>query len=301
MKKQMDKFKSINNFNVLKVFLDRKNIIKMDDREYLKSLYEIKMKKKLELDNPKTFNEKLQWLKLYDRKDIYTTMVDKYEVKEYVKNIIGEEYIIPTIGVYDSFDKIDFDKLPNQFVIKCTHDSGSTIICKDKNEFNIKRAKKDIERCIDTNFFYTFREWPYKNVKPRIIIEKYMKNSNDDELIDYKFYCFNGKVDYVMICTGRQQGDTKFYYYNDKWELQKDMSYDGINLKGELSLEKPINLDKMFEMVRNLSKGFKFIRIDLYEIQKKIYFGEFTFFPSAGFDNGRTTKAEKYLNDSLKI
>ena len=183
--------KKNNIYNIIR-FLSNKNSINwIPDSIVLKCIYRSELNKKLNLNNPKTFNEKLQWLKLYDRKDIYTTMVDKYEAKKYVAGIIGEEYIIPTIGIYNSFDEIDFDKLPKRFVMKCTHDSGGIIICKDKSNFNKVLAKKKIEKSLKKNYYYGGREWPYKNVKPRIIIEEYMEDKKHHELRDYKIFCFN--------------------------------------------------------------------------------------------------------------
>ena len=178
--------------------LDHINLIKLSDKKYIELRYFSLFLKELNLDNPKSFNEKLQWLKLYDRNSEYTKMVDKYEVKKYVSNIIGEEYIIPTIGIYNSFDEIDFKKLPNKFVIKCTHDSGGLVVCKDKNKLDKNNAKKKIEKSLKTNYYYCGREWPYKNVKPRIIIEKYMCTKEQKELIDYKFFCFNGNPKIIL-------------------------------------------------------------------------------------------------------
>ena len=185
------------------IYLAKKNKIYIRDDYFLKLQYKDIIGKKLNLENPKTFNEKLQWLKLNDRKDIYTTMVDKYEVKDYVANIIGKEYVIPTLGIYDKFEDINFENLPNQFVMKCTHDSGSTIVCKDKSKLNIKQIKNKLNKFLKKNFYYEGREWPYKNVKPRIIIEQYMENDNGTPIADYKFYCFSGKSNYVMVCTER--------------------------------------------------------------------------------------------------
>ena len=166
----------------------------MDDETYLRKYYKLRMGKELNLENPQTFNEKLQWLKLHDRKDIYTTMVDKYEVKKYVSNIIGEQYIIPTYGVWDRFDDIDFDSLPEQFVLKCTHDSGGLIIVRDKSKLDIKAAKKKINKCLKRNYYSHGREWPYKNVKPCVVAEAYMEDDATSELRDYKFFCFDGEV-----------------------------------------------------------------------------------------------------------
>ena len=169
-------------------WLDNKRIITLNDKKYVEILYHKKTKEKLNLEDPKTFNEKLQWLKLYDRNPEYTKMVDKYEGKEYVADIIGKEYVIPTLGIWEKFKDIDFEKLPNQFVLKCTHDSGSTIICKDKEKFDYKAAEKKIKKALKVNYYYLSREWPYKNIKPRIIAEKYMVDESKTELKDYNFY-----------------------------------------------------------------------------------------------------------------
>ena len=202
------------------LFLDRKNIIRINDELYLKMMYWIRLNKKLNLDNPKGFNEKLQWLKLYDRQEKYTKMVDKYEAKKYVSNIIGEEYIIPTIGIYENFDEINFDELPNKFVMKCTHDSGGIVICRDKKNFDINIAKKKINKCLKTNYYYPGREWPYKNVKPRIIIEKYMEEKNFTQLNDYKFMCFDGKVKCCFVCSERDNKNEGLAvtFFDENWE-----------------------------------------------------------------------------------
>ena len=284
------------------IWLDNKNIIKLDDTTYLKLEYKIVMEEKLNLENPKTLNEKLQWLKLNNKQKIYTEMVDKYEVKKYIKKIIGEEYVIPTIDVFKKFEDIDFNKLPNQFVLKCTHDSGSTVVCKNKENFNINKAKKKINKALKTKFYKFGREYPYKDVEPRIICEKYMENKDGTPINDYKFYCFNGKAYYVMICTERETGNPKFYYFDRQGVLQKDMSLDGKELKIEKEiLDKSIDLNKMFEIAEKLSKNIKFVRTDLYSINDKIYFGEFTFFPSSGFDNTRTKECDEQLTKYLEI
>lgn len=250
------------------------------DKLYLKILYKCRVGKKINLKEPITFNEKLQWLKLYDRKDIYTTMVDKYEVKEYVANMIGEDYIIPTLGVYDKFEDIDFDKLPNQFVLKCTHDSGGIIICKDKEKFDVDNAKKIINKHLKNNYYYWGREWPYKNVKPRIIIEPYMEDKKYKELVDYKIMCFNGKAKMEFTCTERfSQGTLKVTFFDLEWnKLPFERKYKASDKK----IEKPVNFKKMIELSEKLSKDITFVRIDWYEINGKLYFGEMTFYPGSG-------------------
>lgn len=293
--------KYIKNPKKIILFLMNKGHFKwLSDKKYLKLKYQLTMKKKLNLDNPQTFNEKLQWLKLYDKNPEYVKMVDKYEAKKYVANIIGYEYIIPTLGIWNDFEEIDFENLPNQFVLKPTHTSGDIFICKDKSKINYKILKKQVNKWLKKNYYYVHREWPYKNVKPRIIAEQYMEDESG-ELMDYKIYAFNGKCDYVMVCFDRMKNETKFFYYNDKWELQKDFSKDGKKYGDEIKIHKPIHLDKMFSLAKDLSKNIPFVRVDFYEVKEKIFFGELTFFPSAGFDNERTEEVEIYLDKALKI
>lgn len=180
----------------------------MDDETFLKMAYKRKFGKELDLNNPVTFNEKLQWLKLNDQKPEYTEMVDKFLAKKYVASIIGQEHIIPTLGVWSHFDDIDFDELPTQFVLKCTHDSGGLVVCKDKNNLNKKAAKKKIENSMKTNYYKGGREWPYKNVKPQIIAEEYMEDISGNGLTDYKFYCFNGDPKYLYVSNGMDNHET---------------------------------------------------------------------------------------------
>ena len=253
----------------------------ISDEKYLKKTFKKAMKKELDLNSPKTFNEKLQWLKLNDREDIYTTMVDKYEVKKYVADIIGEEYIIPTLGVWDKFDDIDFDKLPNQFVLKCTHDSGGIYICKDKSKMNRKKIRTKFKLIMKRNFYYRFREWPYKNVKPRIIAEKYMVDESGYDLKDYKIFCFNGIADMILVCKDRntKKGLTEDFF---------DTNWNHLNMKrpnhdnSKDKITKPVVLDKMLELSKLLANNLPFVRIDFYNISGKLYFGEFTFYPGGG-------------------
>lgn len=273
----------------------------LPDKMYLKIMYKKRLGKKLNLKNPQTFNEKLQWLKLYDRKPEYSKMVDKYEAKEYAAKVIGEEHIIKTYGVWDKFDDIEFDKLPNQFVLKCTHDSGGIVICTDKEKLDMTKAKEKIEKSLKNNYYYEGREWPYKNVKPRIIAEEYMEDKTLGELRDYKFYCFDGKADYVMVCVDRKSGHPKFYYMDRTGKIKKEMSFDGMALKEDIKIIDNAKLKEMFNIAEKLSNGYKFLRIDLYNVDGEIYFGEYTFFPSAGFDNTRPEFASDYLDKMLKL
>lgn len=262
-------------------FIDYKGFIHLSDNIYLKLRFYQKMNKKLNLSNPKTFNEKLQWLKLNDRKYIYTIMVDKYEAKEYVANIIGKEYIIPTIGIYNSFDEINFDKLPNHFVIKCTHDSGGLIICKDKTKLNIKNARKKIQKSLKRNYYYSEREWPYKNVKPRIIIEEYMEDNKSSDLKDYKLFCFNGKPEFTLVCSERFSSNNMCKtYFDNNWKPLN--LYEG-NHKHDENIISPTNFEMMKKYAQKLSHDIPFLRVDFYEINGRIYFGELTFYPNGGF------------------
>jgi len=263
-------------------YLDKYNFIRLPDKLFLNILYYKYFGKEICFNNPKTFNEKIQWLKLYDRKDIYTTMVDKNAVKKYVADIIGEQYIIPTIGVYEKFDDIDFDKLPNQFVMKCTHDSGGVAICEDKMKFDIKKAKKKICKSLKRNYYYEGREWPYKNVKPRIIIENYMRNEKCSELIDYKFFCFNGTPEFILTCSERFSSDNMCEtFFDTNWNLM-NIREGGHRI--DEKIPKPKNLSLMLDYAKKLAADIPFVRIDFYEINNNVYFGEITFFPAGGYE-----------------
>ena len=271
----------------------------ISDKLYLKIKFWIEMGYWMNFSEPMKFNEKLQWLKLYDRKPEYTKMVDKIGAKELVAERIGEEYIIPTIGVYDTFDEINFDSLPNQFVIKCSHDSGGTYVCQDKLDMNIDFVRKKINKSLKSNYYRKFREWPYKNVKPRIIIEKYMEDESGD-LADYKFSCFNGNAHNVMICYDRKSNDTKFYFFNRKWELLR-YNKRGLIAPENFTLPKPKELDKMFDIAEKLSKSIPYARIDLYNINGQIYFGEITFYPQSGFDSNLLEETDKLFGNLINI
>ena len=254
----------------------------MPDDIYLGHMFKAKVGYPLNFTSPQTFNEKLQWLKLHDRKPIYTTMVDKYAVKDYVASVIGEQYIIPTLGVWDNFDDIDFDALPDQFVLKCTHDSGGLVICKDKSKLDIKKAKKKINKSLHRNYYYMFREWPYKNVKPRIIAEKYIEDHSTSELCDYKFFCFNGTAKCYKVDFDRFISHTANYFTIDG-ELMK-LGEEVCPPNFEKEIPTPENLDKMKEFAEKLSTTLPFLRADFYDVDGKLYFGEMTFYPASGFE-----------------
>lgn len=254
----------------------------MSDKYYLSILWKMTMGYKLDWKNPKTFNEKLQWLKLYDRNPLYTTLVDKYRVKQWVADTIGEQYVIPTLAVYNTVDEIDLAKLPDQFVLKCNHDSGSVVICRDKSKFDLEAAKKKLEKGLKCNFYWEAREWPYKNVKRCVFAEKYIQDFEDDGLVDYKFYCFDGMVDCVMACLDRHIKHPRFYFFDREWNLKR-WNVWGEEAPDNFSLPMPKGLDKMFELASVLSKGIPFVRVDLYNIAGYIQFGEMTFYPNGGF------------------
>lgn len=272
----------------------------MSDEYYIKVVWKQCMGYELDLDNPKTFNEKLQWLKLHDRNPLYTTLVDKYEVKKWVAQRIGKEHVIPVLAVYDSVDEIDMDALPAQFVLKCNHDCGSIVICKDKAAFDLQSAKEKLDKALKKNYYWETREWPYKGVRPRIIAEEY-KEDYSGELRDYKVYAFNGKCDYLMLCVGRSEGETRFLYYDRSWNMHKELSYDGLNYGDSINVEKPANLDSIFTFAQLLSVGIPFVRVDFYESFGELFFGEMTLYPSAGFGGNRTPDLDRYLNEQLVL
>lgn len=253
------------------------------DKTYLKWLFRLNMGRRLDLNNPQTFGEKMQWLKLYNRKPEYTQMVDKYEAKKYVANIIGEEYIIPTLGVWDKFDDIDFDKLPDQFVLKTTHGGGNTgvVICKDKSTLDKDTAKRKLNRSLKSDIYRTLKEWPYKDVKKRIIAEKFIDSEGHQDLPDYKFYCFNGEPAYCQVIRDRNTKET-IDFYDMEWNHMPFVGLNPVAKNGLKSVMKPKHLSEMVNICQKLATGIPFSRIDLYLVNEKIYFGEITFFPASG-------------------
>lgn len=248
-----------------------------DDATFIKLKWKVSdMQYLLNLENPKTFSEKLQWLKLHDRKPIYTTMVDKVEAKKYVASIIGEEYIIPTIAVWNSVDEIDWNVLPSQFVMKCSHDSGGIVICKDKSKLNKRKATEIMRKGLKRRYFWQNREWPYKDVIPRIIVEEYMEDKETNELRDYKFFCFDGVVKALFIASERQKKgeETKFDFFDENYN---HLPIINGHPNAAVIPQKPIRFEDMKVLASKLSKGFPHLRVDFYEMNGKIYFGELTF------------------------
>lgn len=258
----------------------------MDDEAYLKRKYKACMGKELNLDSPQTFNEKLQWLKLHACKPEYTMMVDKYAVRKYIANTIGKEYLIPLLGVWDNPDDIDFDSLSNQFVLKCNHNSGlGMCICKDKNKLDIAKVKAELRKGLQQDYYLTNREWPYKNVARKIIAEKFMEDDNDNAdlgLIDYKFFCFNGTPKFAYVAQGAAKAyKSKINMMDLEWKSMPFQRTD--HPQFEKVPDKPINFQKMVELSKILAKDIPFVRVDFYEINSKLFFGELTFFPGSGY------------------
>ncbi|WP_317198270.1 ATP-grasp fold amidoligase family protein, partial [Bacteroides thetaiotaomicron] len=251
------------------------------DEIYVRVEYFIVFGKRLRLKNPQTYSEKLQWLKLHEGDPIYTRMVDKAEAKKYVTEIIGEEYIIPTYGVWNHFDEIDFDKLPDQFVLKTTHDSGGVIICKDKKTLDKNAAKVKLEKSLKNDYYYTSKEWPYKNVVPRIIAEKYMEDESG-ELCDYKLFCFDGKMKALFIATDRFTSgeETKFDFFDENFN---HLPFTNGHPNATKPIKKPESFQQMKDLAEKLSQKIPHVRVDFYCTNGKIYFGELTFFHWGGF------------------
>ena len=283
----------------LALFLLHKTARLWPDKLFLEIKFRLMMGQKLDLNTPKTFNEKLQWLKLYNRRSEYTTMVDKYAVKQYVSDKIGEQYIIPTLGVWNSVDDIDWDILPKQFVLKTTHGGGGggVVICKDKTTFDKESVKIRLQKSLDCDIYLNFREWPYKDVPKRIIAEQYMTDESTVELKDYKFFCFNGSVRCFKVDFDRFISH-KANYYSREAEL---LPFGEVCCMPDFTriFEKPKNFDKMIEIVESLAKGIPFVRIDLYNSNGNIYFGEITFFPAGGMGKFAPDEWDEKLGELL--
>lgn len=253
----------------------------MSDRYFIRVAWKQFRGFELDIEHPRTYNEKLQWLKLYDHNPLYTVLVDKYRVKKWVADRVGEEHVIPTLSVYESVDDILLDELPEQFVLKCNHDSGSVVVCKNKEEFDFDTNRRKLEKALKTNYYWVSREWPYKNVKRIVMAEPML---SDSDIKDYKIYCFDGKPFMVLVVSERfSNGDGPFFSYYDLQGNLLPIKWGGENNpKGEV-LE-PESLERMVELATILSQGLPQVRIDFYDIGGHIYFGEYTFFDSAGFD-----------------
>lgn len=277
----------------------------LPDKMYLSLRYRCQMGRWIDWKNPTLYQEKLQWLKVYNHQEVYTKMVNKISAKEYVANVIGEKYIIPTLGVWEHFDEINFDDLPSQFVLKTNNGGGNSgvVVCKDKTTLNKEVAKRRLEKSLKSSIYKNCREWPYRNIIPRIFAETYMEDNsefNEGGLTDYKFTCFNGKADNVMVCCNRQSGDTKFYFFDQKWNLLP-LNKRGKETNPNFKLPKPNCMDEMFDIAGKLSEGIPFLRVDLYFVNNRPYFGETTFFPTSGFDQNILPETEILFGNKIEL
>lgn len=264
---------------VLKQVLKKSEML--SDSDLIKLRYYMIFDKHIDLENPKTFNEKLQWFKLYDHNEKYHTLVDKYAVRDFVAEKIGEEYLIPLCGgPWNSVEEIDFSSLPEQFVIKCTHDSQSVTVCRDKASADIDAIKNKLSKAMKADYYKFGREWAYKDVKPRIVAEKMIIDSEGNLPNDYKFFCFKGQPKMIQVDYDRFSGHKRRLYSAD-WEIIPCKYEYADDEKHEI--EKPPMLENMLEVCRKLSEGLEFVRVDLYNVDGKIYFGEMTFYPESGF------------------
>lgn len=268
------------------------------DEMYLKMVYRIKMHMPLNLSNPYLYNEKLQWLKLYDHQDFYTKMVDKYEMKQFVIDRIGEGHVVPLLGMWDKFEDIDFSNLPNRFVLKASNDQGSVIVCNNKENLNLDKSKKILNNSLKNNFFYVGREWPYKNVKPRIIAEELLEsNTGHKGLTDYKFFCFNG-VPRIMYISNDLDDEPKTDFFDMDFN-RLDMRMRDKNSEGEV--EKPEFFEDMKKAAEKLSVGIPQLRVDFYCTKENYYVGELTFFHNGGFSKIYPEKWMKIMGDWIEL
>ena len=266
------------------------------DRLWIEFKYYLRFKKRCNLKNPHTFNEKLQWLKLYDQRSEHTIMVDKYAMKEYVTKLVGPGHVVPVLGVWDRVEDIDFDALPERFVLKTTHDCGGLVICKDKKALDVKVAKEKLSAALKTDYYIRYREWPYKNVKPRILAEEYMEDESGVELKDYKVFNFNGVPYCIQVDFDRFVGHKK-NIYSTAWEYM-ELAYN-FPTYPEHQIPRPEGLDEMLDIAAALSRNESFVRTDFYVVKGQVYVGEITFFPVSGY--GKFTPEEYELQFGNRI
>lgn len=272
----------------------------MSDELYLKLMYRGYFGKKLDLNNPKTFNEKLQWLKINDRNERYTRLVDKIAVREYIAKNFGSDLLIPVIGVWNSIEEIDFSKLPNSFVLKTSHDSGGVVVCKNKENMDIDILKKKLSRSLNLNYFYGTKEWPYKNILPKIYGEHLLVDNSNEDLIDYKMMVFNGKLYCTLVVSNRFSKNGPFMdFYDINWNKLPFKRKNKPN--SQTIIKKPYNYDKMKQISEEIGEKLDFVRVDFYEVNKKLYFGEITFYPASGFEQFEPEEYDLLLGDLLKL
>ncbi len=270
----------------------------LNDEKFIKVVYYLRMNKRLNLDNPRSFNEKIQWLKINDRQKIYTALADKFQVREYISDKVGEKYLIPLIDNYVDPNEIDFSNLPNSFVLKTTHDSGGVIICNNKTKFNEFAAKKKLSKLLNNNFYYKGREWPYKNIEPKIICEEFLMDESGLQLKDYKIFCFDGEPKYIQVDIDRLTNHRRNIYDLDWNLLNLGICYP---TDPQYKIPMPKCLDKMLLLSKKLSEGLKHLRVDLYINTNKIYVGELTLYHGSGFEKFNPEEYENIFGDLLKI
>lgn len=281
--------------------LAKKSLFFLPDKVYIQLYYRLRTGRKLNMKNPTTFNEKIQWMKFNYRFPLQSVVSDKLLVRDYVKEKIGKEYLIPLLGKWKKFDEIDFDTLPDQFVLKCNHDSGGLVVCRDKSALDYKKAKNKIEKSLKSNFYTIGREYQYRNIKPMILCEKFI-SENGKVPMDYKIYCFNGKPDVMLVCRNRFSNDShkaEYLFYDQNWKFLPWIKGD--EKKKDPKLPRPENLDEMLEVAKNLSEDFIYARIDLYNVNGKVYFGEITLSPNSGFYSGLTEETDRILGEKIHI
>lgn len=268
------------------------------DELYLCLQFYFSMGRRLDLKHPRTMDEKLQWLKLHQREQRFTEMVDKLAVKKLISRSLGDEYVARVLAVWNSADDIDISNLPDKFVLKTTHSGGNTgvVICNDKKTFDLAAAKDKLRYAMRADVYYRYREWPYLNVPRKVFAEEYL----GDQLTDYKFYCFDGDADSVLVCIGRQEGHTKYYFFDKGWKLCPYNSY-AIEAGPDFTLPRPIHITQLFEMASRLSKGFPCLRVDFYEVGGRVYFGEYTFYPASGYHPAWLPGTDEHFGEKINL
>lgn len=285
--------------SVLAIILINRLSPLFSDRTYIRWMYRLNIGRWPDLDNPKTFNEKLQWLKLYNRKPEYTIMADKVKAKEWVAERIGQEYIIPTLGVWDDPDDIDFDALPDQFVLKCNHNSGTGMyICKDKSKMDVEAVKKGLRKGLKENYFLHGREWPYKNIPRKILAEKFMVDESGTDLKDYKIFNFDGEPEIIEVDYDRFVNHCRNVYDKEWNYIEMEIEYPS---KRSRQIARPEHFEQMLELARKLSKGIPHVRTDFYSIEGKLYFGEMTFFHGSGHEHFRPEDWDERLGKLIRL
>lgn len=275
----------------------------MDDATFLRRWYKDYFGKDLNLDDPKGFNEKIQWLKLYDRNPEYVDMVDKISAKKWVANRIGETFIVPTLAIWETVDVIDTDSLPDRFVLKTNHDNGGVVICESKASFDLVKAKAKLKKHLSQNYYYVGREWPYKNIEPRIFAEEFIDDGATDcsgscGFVDYKFLCFNGEPRLMFTCSGRAQNDLRVDFFDMSWNLQPFTRHYP---NSDIIPDKPAHFEEMKKAAEVLSEGIPFVRVDFYDTPSGPLFGEMTFYPGSGFEEFEPSEWDDILGSWIDL